>query len=77
MDNAGIARLPTLDARRIPAGTASAASAAIGDARAVYRDGIVSHLNATAINMGLHVGMAIRQAVAKLIQELDPIEHRN
>jgi hypothetical protein len=77
LDNAGIARLPTLDARRIPAGTASAASAAIGDARAIYRDGIVSHLNATAINMGLHVDMTIRQAVAKLIQELDPTATRH
>jgi len=71
LDNAGIARLPTLDIRKIPAGTASAASAAIGDARSIYREGIVSHLNATAASMGLFVGMTIRAAVAKLIRELE------
>jgi hypothetical protein len=72
LDRAGIARLPTLDARRIPAATASAASAPIGDARAIYRDGIVSHVNATAMSRGLHAGMSIRAAVAKLAGELGP-----
>ncbi len=73
LDNAGIARLPTLDARKIPAGTASAASASIGDARSIYGVGIVSHLNATATNLGLTVGMSIRAAVSKLLAELGPV----
>lgn len=70
LENAGIARLPTLDAREIAAGTASAASAAIGNARSIYADGIVSHLNTTAWKHGLYVGMSIRDAVARLVQQL-------
>lgn len=73
LDDAGIARLPTMDVRKIPAGTASAASASIGNARSIYRDGIVSHLNATAIKLGLTVGMSIRAAVSRLLQELGPL----
>jgi hypothetical protein len=52
MDGAGIARLAPLDQRGIPAGAVSADSAPIGDARALYHDGILSHVNETAARAG-------------------------
>jgi hypothetical protein len=51
-DNAGILRLADLDKRGIPAGTASAASAAIGDARDILENGILSYVNASAARLG-------------------------
>jgi hypothetical protein len=60
MDGAGIARLAPLDARGIPAGAVSADSAPIGDSRALYRDGILSHVNETAARLGAHPGMTLK-----------------
>ncbi|MBO0765002.1 MAG: hypothetical protein J2P50_10500 [Hyphomicrobiaceae bacterium] len=57
IDDAGTTRLPALDARRIPAFTVAAASAAIGDASSSYRDGIVSRVNATARARGVQPDM--------------------
>ena len=51
MDGAGIARLADLDQKGIVAGTTSADSAPIGNSRALYRDGILSHVNAL---VGVH-----------------------
>jgi hypothetical protein len=67
LDNAGIARLADLDTRNIPAATASAASAPIGDARAIYRDGIISHANETALRWGAKPGLPIRIFVDHLL----------
>jgi hypothetical protein len=69
LDAAGIARLPTLDERGIVAGTASAATAAIGDARSVYNEGILSHVNTTARRYGATVGLPIREFVAMLVAD--------
>jgi hypothetical protein len=66
MDGAGIARLPTLDERGMIAGTVSAASAAIGDARSGYERGVISHLNATALRSGGKVGEPLRDFIARL-----------
>jgi len=60
MDGAGIARLAPLDARRIPAGAVSAESAPIGDARALYHDGVLSHVNRAAERAGARPGMSLR-----------------
>jgi hypothetical protein len=68
MDGAGIARLSTLDERDIVAGTASAESAPIGDARAIYQQGILSHVNARAAAMGGKAGIAIRDFVEVLVE---------
>jgi len=67
MDGAGIARLGDLDRKGIIAGTTSADSAPIGDARALYRDGILSHLNGPAMRAGGRVGMALKEFVEVLI----------
>jgi hypothetical protein len=66
LDSAGIARLPLLDERRIIAGTVSAASAPIGQSRAILKHGILSHLNQTARSAGAQVGMPLRDFVLKL-----------
>jgi hypothetical protein len=68
MDGAGIARLAPLDARNIPAGAVSADSAPIGDARALYHDGILSHVNRAAERAGARAGMALKAFVDLLTE---------
>ena len=63
MDGAGIARLAPLDARGIPAAAVSADSAPIGDARALYHDGVQSHVNQAAARAGARPGMTLRAFV--------------
>jgi hypothetical protein len=65
-DNAGIRRLPTLDERGIAAGTVAAATAPIGNARAIYRDGVLSHVNETAARIGGRPGMTVKALVGLL-----------
>jgi hypothetical protein len=67
LDEAGIARLPTLDERGIAAGTASADSAEIGNSRSIYQEGVLSHVNETAIALGGTPGMSISDFVAVLV----------
>jgi hypothetical protein len=67
MDGAGIARLDDLDRKGIVAGTTSADSAPIGDSRALYRDGVLSHVNGPARHLGGREGMALREFVDILI----------
>ncbi|HEX6441944.1 MAG TPA: hypothetical protein VF007_07135 [Stellaceae bacterium] len=69
-DEAGVSRLPALDARGIAAATVSAASARIGDARSTYEDGVISRINARAAVLGLHEGMSARDFVAELRRAL-------
>lgn len=66
LDGAGIARLPLLDERGIMAGTVSAASAPIGNSRAILRDGVLSHLNRAATQAGGREGMRLRDFVQRL-----------
>jgi len=63
MDGAGIARLAPLDQRGIPAGVVSADSAPIGDSRALYQDGILSHVNAAGARAGGKPGMTLKAFV--------------
>ena len=69
-DEAGVSRLPALDARGIAAATVSAASARIGDARSTYEDGVVSRINARARALGLREGVTARDFVAGLRRAL-------
>ncbi len=64
IDEAGVTRLPALDARGIAAGTVAAASARIGDARSTYDDGILSRINSCAAALGIAAGMTGREFVA-------------
>jgi hypothetical protein len=76
IDEAGVSRLPTLDARGIPAATVSAASARIGDARSTYEDGIISRVNARAAAFGLREGATANEFVATLRGALALNENR-
>ena len=66
LDGAGIARLHDLDRKNIIAGTTSADSAPIGDFRALYRDGVLSQVNAAAERAGGKVGMRLQAFIATL-----------
>jgi hypothetical protein len=67
MDGAGITRLDDLDRKGIVAGPTSADSAPIGDSRALYYDGILSHVIGPASLRGGRVGMKLKEFVAILI----------
>jgi hypothetical protein len=64
IDEAGVSRLPALDARGIAAATVSAASARIGDARSTYEDGILTRINSRAAAFGVKPGISAREFVA-------------
>lgn len=66
IDDAGISRLPALEARGIAGATVSHDSARIGDARSTYEDGIVTHLNDTAVHMGGGAGMTAKALIAAI-----------
>jgi hypothetical protein len=57
IDEAGISRLPALDARGIAAVTVDVNSARIGDARSTWETGKISHVNARAHAYGCRPGM--------------------
>jgi hypothetical protein len=67
LDGAGIARLGHLDGLGIIAGTTSAASAPIGDARALYERGVLSHLTSAAARAGGRVGMPLKTFIEMLL----------
>jgi hypothetical protein len=69
MDEAGIARLPVLDRAGVIAGVVSASSAPIGDARALYTRGVLSHLTSAGIKAGGKPGMLLRLFVNRLLSD--------
>ncbi|HEX3883402.1 MAG TPA: hypothetical protein VHW66_12145 [Stellaceae bacterium] len=69
-DGAGIARLKPLDDRNIPAAAVSADSAPIGDARALYHDGVLSHMNQAAARKGARPGTTLKEFVEILMKSM-------
>jgi hypothetical protein len=67
IDDAGISRLPALDARNIAGACVSAWSARIGDGQSTYRDGFVTALNARAAACGGEIGIPAIELVARLV----------
>ncbi|MGE0751782.1 MAG: hypothetical protein AB7K64_14485 [Variibacter sp.] len=65
--DAGISRLPALDARGIAGATVSAWSARIGDGQSTYRDGFVTALNAVARRCRGEIGISAKELVARLV----------
>jgi hypothetical protein len=65
-DDAGISRLPALDARGIAGATVSAFSARIGDGLSTLRDGFVSVVNARAAQLGGEVGLSAVELTRRL-----------
>ncbi len=60
---AGIQRLPALDARGIAGITVAAASARIGSARSTFEDGVISAVNTRAASLGAEVGDRARDVL--------------
>jgi hypothetical protein len=76
IDEAGVGRLPALDARGIAAATVSAASARIGDARSTYEDGMLTRVNGRAAALGIAPGISARKFVAIVRQSAAKREER-
>jgi hypothetical protein len=68
MNGAGIARLADLDRKGAVAGAISADSAPIGNSRALYHDGILSHVNDPTSLRGGRVGMELKDFIEILIE---------
>ena len=66
-ENAGVSRLPALDAQGIAGACVSAFSARIGDGRSIYNDGFISVVNATAARYGGTVGQSCREFVEAMV----------
>ena len=66
-EDAGFARLASLDPRGIAAATVSAFSARVGDGRSTYDTGVLSRVNETGRRLELKEGMSAREAVARLV----------
>jgi hypothetical protein len=67
IDDAGISRLPALDARGIAGACVSAWSARIGDGLSTYKDGFVTAVNGRAAAHGGEIGISARELVARLV----------
>jgi len=67
-DNAGVSRLPALDAQGIAGACVSVFSARIGDGRSIYEDGFISVVNATAARRGGTVGQSCREFVDLMVE---------
>lgn len=65
-DRVGMARLPALDQRTVPAVTVSAASARIGEAESALQTGVLSAVNMAAARLGFETGMSLRDGIALL-----------
>lgn len=70
-DNAGISRLPVLDARGIAGVTVAAHSARIGQARSAWKSGVLSHVNQRAALLGARAGQSV-QDWARLMARAQP-----
>ena len=64
-DDAGIAALAILQDKGIPAGAVAHTSACIGDASDTYTNGVLSHVNQAAQNIGINVEDKLNRAIAR------------
>ncbi len=74
IDEAGLTRLPALDARKIAAATVAATSARIGEGLSTYQDGNISRINQTAAELGATEGMSAMAFVACIIANSEMIK---
>jgi len=70
IDQAGISRLPALQARGIAGACVSCFSARIGDAMSTYADGFISALNPLAASRGGRIGQSAREFVAAMLEHV-------
>ncbi len=67
IDEAGVSRLPALEARGIAGATVAGSSARIGEGRSTYAHGVISRINETAAAMGGRVGMTAIEFVEAVL----------
>jgi hypothetical protein len=67
IDDAGVSRLPALDARGIAGAAVSAWSARIGDGLSTYHDGYVSAVNRIAKRFGAEIGISAVELIRRLV----------
>ncbi|MEE9210184.1 MAG: hypothetical protein V3U23_07005 [Kiloniellales bacterium] len=67
IDEAGVSRLPALDARGIAGATVAGSSARIGEGRSTYADGVISRVNRTAAGLGGRAGMTAIEFVEAVL----------
>lgn len=73
MDEAGIASLGILAEQGVPAATVDYRSARIGDGEDMYRRGVISRANDTAVTLGCEPGQSTEDC-ATLMESADPVE---
>lgn len=67
-DDAGIAALEMLEKHGVAGGTVAHSSGRIGDSLDMWENGVLSHVNAKAKQLGLSKGARVRDALTRLIQ---------
>jgi uncharacterized protein YunC (DUF1805 family) len=67
-DNAGIAALEMLESKGVAGGTVAHTSGRIGDSLDMWENGVLSHVNAKAKQLGLSQGARVRDALTRLVQ---------
>ncbi|WP_372622670.1 hypothetical protein [Falsiroseomonas sp.] len=70
IDDAGISRLPALQARGIAGACVSCFSARIGEGMSTWSDGYVSALNPLAASRGGRIGQSARDFVAAMLEHV-------
>lgn len=68
IDDAGLGRLAPLAARGIAAVTVAHTSARIGDGLSTFHDGVISHANAPARELGAVPGVPLADALARIAE---------
>lgn len=76
-DGAGVAGLALLDTVALPAAAVAHTSARIGDAEDTWAAGVLSAVNQAAAAAGLRAGMALQEAVARLVAGAGAPAHPN
>ena len=66
IDEAGIGRLEPLEQQGIAACAVANTSARIGDSRSTYQNGVISHLNNRAAQLGASVGRSVKEFVDRV-----------
>lgn len=69
VENAGLARLPALEARGVAAIALAADSCRIGDARSGFETGVISAANRIAADMGAKIGAPARELLLRWAQD--------
>jgi uncharacterized protein YunC (DUF1805 family) len=72
-DSAGVSGLWALEAEGIAGAAAATHSCRIADGHDMYDNGIIAHVNDTARALGIHRGMAVKDAAHRIVRWLRPL----